>query len=706
METGMRVLKELAEGTDPDEAIAKRRTELRELLEPIDAVHLLGQLTITEGVMFPETYSESESSGQAYVIELVAAELLLRPGRAGTRQETPAIDAHTLGPLRRLCEEAASLESFRRYPDSEASGVAEGAARGRAAAHHLFMRNPGWHWQEHDTLRGLFGEDRFAKKLRAELGFDVEEAIRCSEAMPELFGPRTEEHMKAARESSAEFGPDHPAYRWAEAVFDDKWKSAPAAEAARFMPGVWAMNRLGEALLITPGELAAAAEVGQEAAAHYLEELSLSFGQPDDGWFRLAERLREHPFIEVETDTYMLTVPGADLWAIRPLFERVLKEEGSYLKHRGNWLERRAEQLLDGVLQPDEVHHSLHYEATDEDGNPLEGEIDVLLRLGSVAILVEAKSATMRPGARRGGDAFIKHLRETLTKAARQGTHAGKALGRNPNLRAADGSEAKLGAGVHEVRQIAVTLDDLSAVAPVIWELAGTKVMPAELKMPWVVTLHELDLVTQTIEWPPQLVHFLRRRARLNEIGGLAATDELDWWMHYLGAGLYFEDEEEARRVRFTSLTDPLDAWILHERGIREKPAPRPGVKVPGGTREFLDLLCSERPDGWIQAACALLEPNHDSQASLWRDMKKMRRQARKRNRVQRRMLGFEGSKPMMICAVVVPAGGEEHLADSLAAYVSERIEEEGRQRVLGIGSAVTSKRAYDALFVIEPRTG
>jgi hypothetical protein len=188
----------------------------------------------------------------------------------------------------------------------------------------------------------------------------------------------------------------------------------------------------------------------------------------------------------------------------------------------------------------------------------------------------------------------------------------------------------------------------------------------------------------------------------LNEIGGLAATEELDWWMHYLSAGLYFENEEGRQRIRFTSLTDPLDAWVLHQRGLRQTPAPRPAMSVPPGTREFLDLICTERPECWVQAACTMLDPDRDAQAGLWKDLKKMRKQARQRKRVQRRMLGFEHPESMMICAVVAPADAEGHLAGSLAAYVGERLEDEGRQRVLGIGSMVTSKRPYDALLVIE----
>jgi hypothetical protein len=174
--------------------------------------------------------------------------------------------------------------------------------------------------------------------------------------------------------------------------------------------------------------------------------------------------------------------------------------------------------------------------------------------------------------------------------------------------------------------------------------------------------------------------------------------------MHYLSLGLYFEDKEERKQIRFTSLTDPLDAWVLHERGLRQAPAPRPTMSVPRGTRDFLELICAERPDGWVQAACRMLSPDHDAQAALWKDLKKMRKWARQRKKVQRRMLAFTHPESMMICVVVAPTGAEGHLADSLAAYVGERLEEEGRQRVLGIGSVVASKRPYDALLVLEPR--
>jgi Holliday junction resolvase-like predicted endonuclease len=601
-----------------------------------------------------------------------------------------------LGPIRDLAAEGTILESLRRQVNAGFWEGPEGAARGRAAAHHLYLRSPGWWWQEHETLRGLFGEEAFAARLREQLGFDCEAAIRISDAVPGLTRERLRERMESARDDPAEFSPGHPAYDWAEEVFDGKWKSDPR-NAAKILPLVWALNTVGDACLLSPVNVAAEAEVEAHVAAAYLERMSLGFGQREKNWFALAEAVRQRPYIKVAEDAYLLTVPGADLWALRPVFEAVLKSGTSYLDHRGRWLERRAAEILRPVLEPDELHRSVHF--NDSGG---QGEIDVLMRCGATAVLVEAKSATMRPGARRGGEALLKHLRENLTKAASQGERAKEALFGSTPLTGPAGEKVNLAEKVREVQTIMVTLDDLSPVAPVLWELEGTRTMPDGVTPPWVITLHELEQVAATTQWPVQLIHFLRRRSRLNEIGRFVASDELDWWMHYLQLGLYFEEETGEERVRYTSLTDPLDQWMLYERGIRTELAPKPQMKIPAGSARFLDLLCSERPSAWVQAGCALLDASSDAQAEFWKALKRLRKLARKRKRVQRVALSFKEPSPLLFCAIAGLDPSGRVLLDSVKAQVAERFDELGAQRTLAIGSAVSSKRPYDALVVID----
>lgn len=695
LELGARVIGSLGEDADLEVEIANRRQALRDAAAPHDAVHLMGQLCMAESFIDPNTYAESEHPGSAYVVEMVAAELLKRGERTGLRSAT-AIDANVLGPIRDLAAEVTILESFRRQVNAGFWDSPEGAARGRAAAHHLYLRSPGWWWQEHATLRGLFGEKAFESSLREELGFDCEAAIKISDTVPGLGRMRLWESMESARDDPTEFSPGHPAYDWAEEVFDGKWKS-DLGTAGKVLPLLWAMNFAGDACLLSPEDVAMETGVEIGVVAAYLERMSLAFDQVEENWFSLAETVRQRPYIKVAEDAYMLTVPGADLWALRPAFEAVLKRGTAYLRHRGRWLERRAAEILQPVLQPDESHQSLRFKDERD-----KGEIDLLMRCGTTAVLVEAKSATLRPGAKRGGEALLKHLRENLTKAVEQGEGAKEALMRSATLNDPEGEEITLGEQVREVQTIMVTLDDLSPVAPVLWELQGTRTMPDGATAPWVVTLHELEQVAATTQWPVQLIHFLRRRSRLNEIGRFVASDELDWWMHYLVMGLYFEAETGEERVRYTSLTDPLDKWMLYERRIRTDPTPKPQMKIPSGSSRFLDLLCSERPTAWVQAGCALLDADSDAQAEFWKALKKLRKVARKRKRVQRVALSFKKPQPLLFCAIAGLEPSGVALLESLETQIAERFDELGAQRTLAIGSAISSKRPYDALVVID----
>jgi hypothetical protein len=695
MEVGARVVESLGDGSDLDVEIARRRDRLAEVMAPHDAVELLGQLGLSMWFIDPDTYSESEHPGLAYVVEMVVAQLLRREGRSGTEGVT-AIDANVLEPVRELTAEATLLESLRRQVNAGFWSGPEGAARGRAAAHHLYMRSPGWWWQEHDVLRGLFDEERFATKLRAALGFDAEAAIRISEAAPHLVRDRVVAHMDAARDGSNDFAPGHPAYDWADRLFDGSWKKDPV-NAARFMPGVWAMMTVGEASQFTVADLASKSGVDEAVVAAYLEQMSVAFGQPDEDWFALAETVKARPYVRVAADTYLLTVPGADLWSVRPAFETILKSDSGYLSHRAGWLERRTAQTLRPALAADETHLSVRFHEGD-----CQGEIDVLMRCGATAVIVEAKSAALRPSARRGGGALLDHLRKNLTKATEQGAAARRALVDRLPLFDPRGDSVQLAEKIRETHTVMVTLDDLSAVATVVWELQGTRTMPEGFRAPWMVTLNELEHVAATTRWPVQLIHFLRRRARLNELGRFVAGDELDWWMHHMMYGLYFEEEQGKERVRFTSLTDPLDAWVLFDKGIRSDPAPKPELQVPSRSAEFLDCLCSERPPGWVSAGCALLDASTDSQLEFWDAIDRLREDARSRGKVQRVALEFIEPTPLLFCAVVAPDEARPTLLASLQAKVMESLDQFGAQRVLALGSVVSSGRAFDALTVID----
>jgi hypothetical protein len=106
----------------------------------------------------------------------------------------------------------------------------------------LMLRNPGWPWQEHAVLRGLFGQPRFSDVLKRELGFDAEDAIRCAEAPLSLLPRLMREHMVTAGAPAEVFDERHPDFAWASDALRG-WQETPAISCARFaISGSWSAN--------------------------------------------------------------------------------------------------------------------------------------------------------------------------------------------------------------------------------------------------------------------------------------------------------------------------------------------------------------------------------------------------------------------------------------------------------------------------------
>jgi len=693
----------LQTGADLTAEINERVRELERIFAPYDAIHMLGQFAGSEWAFRrPDEYVESEDVGAAYVVETVAAVLVRRLSRDGEQRVTPFIDARVLKPSRELVHEVIALEGLGRGQRVDAtSGGALGAARRRAAIQHLMLRGPGWPYQENEVLTDLFGRHDLAQRLREVLGFDATDAVACVEAVARLVPLHIGQLMDDARGTRL---PE--ALTWASEVVSVREGAGPPAVRDIALASLWALTHLGDALCFTVDELSGAAAVPADVAAAVVAALAIPFGQTEADVFKVAEAIRARPYLDIGDGAYFPTVPGNDTWALRALFEAALAGE-AYSRHRGRWLERKTGERLAAALSPDELHFGVRLVRAGS-GERL-GEVDALLRYGDTAIVVEAKGAAQRLSARRGGEALIDHLETTVKKASEQAALAQGALRGEAaiELTLSTGAPLTLGEQVREVHAIVVTLDDLSAVAPVLWELAGTTLLPTEVTIPWVVTWYQLDHVCDLLQWPAQLVHFLRRRSRMNDIGRLHAVDELDWFMLYLNQGLYFEEDEHLRgnqQVRYLSQTDELDAWVLWNRGIRTTPAPKPRQGLDAETERLLDYLTEVRPPGWIPAGCTVLEISGDAREQLHAQVNEARQRVATRGSVQRGTLGFgEATPPFMILWLVAPDEARPYLQSLLRALLDERLDEHGLQPAVAFGLLASSPRPFDVLLVLEP---
>jgi hypothetical protein len=168
---------------------------------------------------------------------------------------------------------------------------------------HLMLRSPGWTWQEHELLVSLFAPAQIEQRLCNSIGFEASAAVRCSEAPALLIPRRMHEHMTFDDRYVGD------ALAWARDVLSGPWEQEPNVEFRdRAITGLWLLNHLGDALVISPDDLAGEAGVSTDEAAAYLEALTSPFGQTGDV-FAIAEGVR---FARRPQRNYRCRTPGRE----------------------------------------------------------------------------------------------------------------------------------------------------------------------------------------------------------------------------------------------------------------------------------------------------------------------------------------------------------------------------------------------------------
>ena len=78
-------------------------------------------------------------------------------------------------------------------------------------------------------------------------------------------------------------------------------------------------------------------------------------------------------------------------------------------------------------------------------------------------------------------------------------------------------------------------------------------------RVPWVTSLHDLDVISTVIDRPSEFLLYLRRRTEAEVILYLRGVDELDFFALFLEGGLYVEPDPDEVRDAHPTVT-PAEA--------------------------------------------------------------------------------------------------------------------------------------------------
>jgi hypothetical protein len=393
---------------------------------------------------------------------------------------------------------------------------------------------------------------------------------------------------------------------------------------------------------------------------------------------------------------------------VREVIESRLKAAGkvaAYDRHRGQWVEDHAVDLLAGLFPGAAVHRGFDYFIPDPEAalpqtNPSDYtkrvEADGLILIDDVALIIEVKSVALTAEARAGVSRRLRgKLRDIVTAAAKQADRLRQRILNDGTLRLNDGEWLDV-SGVREVHTIAVGLEDLSGVTTATSLLVRAGVLVGG-HVPWTVSVHDLRIICELTERPSELLLYLRRRTQPETTSMFLAVDELDLFLLFQARGLFVEPDPnrlaeifpgagppsvaaqrryaEQQPEMIPGRTRPLDAWYAFVLDPAKPPADKPRYTGDQKLLHLVDAVTALCAPGWLSTATLLLEGSAKAQHSFGGFAAKLAREV-KRDRQHHMLTWLLADSTGRPCVLVWVCAGldesdedlEQELTDYLAA--------------------------------------
>ena len=378
-------------------------------------------------------------------------------------------------------------------------------------------------------------------------------------------------------------------------------------------------------------------EADRNALKNLFDELSFEFGSlrvHNSEHFILDNPVWARPFIKIDDETYFSSVigilPHCTLRIVENLIQAdaQLREKYSYRKAR--YLEDELESLFKESFPSGRVYRGSRW----NDGAGNQGENDLSVVVGSVAIVVEAKSGLVTPSAARGAPArFRRTVRELIDDPAEQ-AHKFidflKSQHGTVSLQNGNG-----GVNILDTRKIryfiplTVTLENLGSVSN-LRALVEAGISERELKgLSTVISLTDLIVIFDILDLQSQRIHYLARRREF-EAHVQYHGDELDLLAFYLNNGFNIGEVEYTgdRLVYLSLFSKELDPYFIAKAsGLSIS---KPTLALTPWWEAMLTRLDMGKSDLWLEASLMLLSVRHEKQRKAEHDLSKLSRRVKR----------------------------------------------------------------------------
>jgi hypothetical protein len=661
-----------------NEEVQHEVSAMLEIFGDLDAFDVIELVRLRELPIVPVAGLEPGYDGNGAVIDLVSLVLLARGSR--TPGAPPHVDTQPSAIIPSLHDAAARMVRLGTYRAQTSAALRADDPLARLAAEYqsylVSVRGLQYDSVQSRHDAALFARPEIEALLIAHLGFSYQDFMAVRTAIQERYS----DTLTRLRDTTADIVMTTRS--------EGRAPTATEIETVQDSMQQW-MFLPGERAAFTVADIVQLTGIEPARVQAVLAAFSMDFNDQLDAaevvkrFLRGVNPLARTSLIRDSDGRHLMTGIQIGSDSFRAVAEASLKQSNRswqrYDKVRAEVSETLALDALAKLLGTQPSHVNVKYMAPKEgvaadalgpDCADLhvvanQTENDGLFLIEDVAICVEVKGRTVADAARRGDHARLKtEIDNIFGSGTMQARRLETLIRTNEGLWLEDGSWLDLG-HVREIRSIVVGLDFFGPLAVALGDLQRAGLLGTG-SLPWIVGLHDLDVICSVLDRPTELLLYLRRRTDSGVALHYRGSDELDLFMLFMDGGLYVEQDpdevrqlhpsggpvrasdrrryqQDARPTIVGTYTDPLDAWMYWIEGTSPEEAAKPTFNSHESACQIVDFLADGNKPGWFRFGADLLGLSGEAQQRLGDNLRTLAERTRTDHQWHTLVQGFAG---------------------------------------------------------------
>lgn len=374
-------------------------------------------------------------------------------------------------------------------------------------------------------------------------------------------------------------------------------------------------------------------KINKDTIVKVLNKWSFSFGELKNSnveHFIMNNPIWNKPIIKLEDNKYFIPILGLFLSFCVEIMEQVIKDDiellNLYEEHRGVFLEVELENLFKISLPNAEIFRGSQWY------DPITKkyfENDLLIKIDSFLIVIEAKSGKLTGPAKRGAELRLKNkIQELIVEPSKQANRFANFLFENKithKFKTKYGKENIVDtSNIYQVIRLNVTFEDLSVISmrlPILIE-AGYIVENVELVPS--ISYADLENILKLLNNTCEKLHYLVRRTEFENNADYLG-DEMDLLAFYIETGFNIgETEFDETHLSLLNMSKSLDPYFMQD--IHKIKTNKPSRKYTKWWQDILSTIEKRNIKRWSEIGLILLNCAYEDQLSFQRLYNQLKR--------------------------------------------------------------------------------